>query len=200
MKLLILISTLIATSFAFAKDGNRGWLVTPYVGYNSGTTTSTTTPTYGSAAGASTFTEIPIGAFLGYSFGALWLAADVQYGASGTTVTTKPANTPNSTSTRTGIGADVGVKFGRSNIYLTYFSNSMSSPAQNGNQSSTGAGTAIGLNYLFEVRNHFSIGANYFSVTPTSVTQNGTTTQWSTLFSSYSSSSIGILLAFPLMD
>ena len=149
-KLTATLLVVIASSFAFARDGGgKGILVTPYLGYEMGTVSYK----LGGITDTSLKTSIiPLGVRLGYSFGGFWTAADVTASVSGSNSYDKPVGTKDDDVSIQRMGLDLGWQFDRVNLWANYIvSNKSTQKSQLAGSSEnvlTGSGYSAGFGYM----------------------------------------------------
>lgn len=187
---------LLISSHAFA-----GFLLEPYVGYESQTITATIKTSNADAGG--TGTAIALGARLGWAFGSgFWTALDGMTAMNGSfNPTTSSTNT--TTYTRTNIGLTLGYNFSNKlRMYFGYdFSPSSNVTDSNGGTTSTtkytgGPAYKLGIGRLFTPS--VAVNLEYFNNSPaTYETSGGTTGDTSALFSAFTDAGFRLIVSFP---
>jgi hypothetical protein len=196
MKYLILIMTILATGFAFAKDGGKGWMFNPFVAYSTSTMSvknvgsQTTTSFAGSA--------VPVGMLVAYSWGGLYLGVESVYEFSGKT-TASTSGAKEGTYDRGYSSLQVGYQNGRIHGAVEYSPYDAMTYKANGSTTSTKyIGTSVGGSIGYQFMNHLSVDLTYNVQTYTNYKDTaGNSGTVSSVLSTFATTSTGLAFVFP---
>lgn len=187
MKLFALFATIV-----IGLQANAGFLVDPYLAYDSGTNDSKL-KSDGSDSGAKT-TATAFGVRLGYKLGSgLWFAVDPR-GASGKTKYNVGTTEPDFSQTTSSF--DVGYDAGMFRGYFGYgFSDSFTNKETGSELKFTGTSMRVGVGA--KVANHFSILFEYSVLTMKDIESGGTTLAIADVWDPFTTNIMSLALTFP---
>ena len=191
MKAIVAFSVLLFSYTSFA-----GILLEPFVGYDSGTTTATTTAAYGGTTQKSKLTGTSYGARLGYRFTGGFLIAG-EYTASSGKVKDDAGVNADVDYTHSATGLYLGFDQGLFRAWLGYgFTDKLISKSNSGDDTTLGTNMKIGIGVM-PIR-HLSVNLEYFVPTYKKYTAAGQSeVDVSTIYSKYDSSVLTLSLSTP---